>query len=192
MKGCLCWVGLAALLLCLTTLRAKEAIAADRPPEWAVKLEHPGLKNLHRVTPALYRSAQPTAEGMHQLEQLGIRTVISLRAFNSVRDEAKGTGLRLERIRFNTWHAEDAEVVRFLRLVAAGTNAPVLVHCQHGSDRTGTMLAIYRMAVQGWSKEQAIRELKEGGYGYHTMWFNLPRYLRRLDINRLKREAGLL
>ena len=180
-----------AMLLLQHAAQATDLSATNRPTEWAVKLERPGVQNLHRVIPALYRSAQPSAEGMRELERLGVRTVINLRAFNSDRGEAKDTGLRLERIRFNTWHAEDDEVVRFLRLVTAATNAPVLVHCQHGSDRTGTMLAIYRVAVQGWTKDEAIRELKHGGYGYHTLWFNLPRYIRHLDIDRLKREAGL-
>ena len=53
------------------------------------------------------------------------------------------------------------------------------------------MIAIYRMAVQGWKKEDAIKEMKEGDYGYHTIWTNLVRYLNALDVDAIKKKAGL-
>jgi protein tyrosine/serine phosphatase len=67
----------------------------------------------------------------------------------------------------------------------------VFVHCRYGSDRTGTMIAIYRIAVQNWDREEAIREMVEGGYGFYPMWENLKIYLRRLDIDAIRRDAGL-
>ena len=165
--------------------------AADRDPTWAIKVEQAGLPNFHRVTDNLYRCAQPTAEGMRTAEKLGIKTVISLRAFHSDSDETKSTKLKTERIYFNTWHAEDEDVLRFLKLVTNTNAGPILVHCQHGADRTGTMIAIYRMTVQGWKREDAIKEMKEGGYGYHTIWTNLVRYLNELNVDALRKKAGL-
>ena len=162
-----------------------------RDTNWAVKIEQPGLPNFHRITDNLYRCAQPTAEGMRAAEKLGIKTVISLRAFHSDKDELKATKLKSERIYFNTWHAEEEDVLRFLKIVTSTNAGPILIHCQHGADRTGTMVAIYRMAVQGWSKEDAIKELKEGGYGYHSIWTNLVRYLNALDVAALRKKAGL-
>lgn len=150
-----------------------------------------GLPNLFRVSPTLWRGAQPTAEGMRNLRTLGVKTVLSLRAFHSDRDELDGTGLRSERIWFKTWHAEDEDVVRFLRLVTDPANQPVFVHCQHGADRTGTMVAVYRIVVQGWSKERAIEELRQGGFGFHEMWSNLVAYLEALDVDALRRQAGI-
>ena len=44
------------------------------------------------------------------------------------------------------------------------------MHCQQGADRTGTMMAFYRIAVQGWPKDDAIAEMKNGGYGFHSIW----------------------
>nr|HNI57084.1 protein-tyrosine-phosphatase [Elusimicrobiota bacterium] len=64
------------------------------------------------------------------------------------------------------------------------------VHCQHGSDRTGTMVAIYRIAVQGWSKESALDEMVNGGYGFHPLWKNLRRYIRNLDVAAVKAKAA--
>jgi hypothetical protein len=67
----------------------------------------------------------------------------------------------------------------------------VLVHCHHGADRTGTMCALYRIAIQGWTKEDAIQEMVQGGYGFHEMWINLPDWIDKLDIESMKKEAGI-
>jgi protein tyrosine phosphatase len=68
---------------------------------------------------------------------------------------------------------------------------PVLVHCQHGADRTGTMCALYRIAVQGWSKEEALREMQAGGFGFHGVWQDLVRFVDKLDIKRIQQKAGI-
>ena len=67
----------------------------------------------------------------------------------------------------------------------------MLVHCWHGADRTGMMCAVYRLAVEGWTKEEAIEELTEGGYGFHSVWKNIVPYVRDLDVERLREKAGL-
>ena len=158
---------------------------------WAVKIGRPGLGNFHRVTANLYRGAQPTAEGLRAAEKMGVKTVIDLRVFHSDADEAAGTKLVLERISFKTWHPEDDDVVRFLKVITARKNQPAFVHCQHGSDRTGTMIAIYRIAIQGWSKREAIDEMTTGGFGFHPIWRNLVVYIERADVADLKRRAGI-
>lgn len=171
---------------------AGAAPAAERDTNWAVKVEQGGVPNLHRVTPLLYRSAQPSAEGMRAAEKLGVKTVISLRTFHSDKDEIESTKLMMERIYFKTWHAEEEDVVRFLKLVSNTNNGPFLVHCQHGADRTGTMVAVYRLAVQGWTKDAAIKEMKDGGFNYHAIWKNLIDYLNALDVEALRKKADLL
>src|SRR5690349_7313267 len=117
--------GIALLLAAFT------AFAADRPPAWAVPPAEkiPGLPNFFHVTPTLYRGAQPTAAGMRALEAMGVKTVLSLRAFNDDESLLPGTRLAHPRIRFSTWHPEDEDVVRFLRIVTDPKNAPVFVHC---------------------------------------------------------------
>jgi protein tyrosine phosphatase (PTP) superfamily phosphohydrolase (DUF442 family) len=165
--------------------------AAARPARWAVPLEKPGLPNLHRVSDGYYRGAQPSEDGMQELARMKVKTVVNLRAVNSDRDEIGDAGLVYEHISFKAWHAEDEDVVRFLRIVTDKSKQPVFVHCQHGADRTGMMTAIYRMAVEGWSKDEAIAEMTQGGFGFHEMWKNLVDYVRELDIERLKREAGI-
>ena len=62
------------------------------------------------------------------------------------------------------------------------------MHCWHGSDRTGTVIAMYRMVVQGWSREDALDELVNGGYGYHTIYRNIPAYIRNVDIDSIRQQ----
>lgn len=122
---------------------------------------------------------------------LPIKTVVSLRAFN---DDAPlvpaSSALRLEQIRFKAWHPEDEDVVKFLRIATTPALQPVLVHCQLGSDRTKTMVAIYRIAIEGWTKAQATDEMINGDFGFHPMWQNLLRYIEKLDVNTIKARVA--
>ena len=161
----------------------------DRPAEWAESIYEEELPNFHKVSDDLYRGAQPTAEGMKKLHALGVKTIVNLRAAHSDRDEIGRLPLGYEHIRMTAWDAEDEDVVRFLKIVTDEKKAPVFVHCKYGSDRTGTMCAIYRILVCGWTKEEAIREMTEGEFGFHGVWSNLPRYIRRLDVERIRADA---
>ncbi len=182
---------LAALLIPITSCFERKPGIADRPDTWAAPVTKPNLPNLHEVTPTIWRGAQPDAAGMQELQEMGIRTVINLRTFHSDRDELAGTDLAYEQIWFKTWHPEDEDIVKFLKIVKEPNNLPVFVHCQHGSDRTGTMIAVYRMVIQGWPREEAIREMVDGGFGYHPMWTDLITYLQALDVDRIRRAAGI-
>lgn len=163
----------------------------ERPKHWAQSLPLKGVPNLHRLDGALYRSAQPTAEGMRNLRAMGIETVVSLRSFHSDREAIGETGLAYEHIYMKAWHPEEEDIVRFLQIVCNPKRQPVLVHCQHGADRTGTMCALYRIVVQGWTKEEALREMRQGGYGFHSVFANLPRFVDSLDLAAIRRRAGL-
>ena len=109
-----------------------------RPATWAVPLELEGVPNLHKVSDILYRSAQPTAPGMKNLEKMGIKTVLNLRSFHSDQDEMEGTSMHYEHLTMKAWHPEDKEIVHFLKLISNPEKTPLLVHCKHGADRTGT------------------------------------------------------
>jgi len=163
----------------------------NRPSFWAQPIEMAGVPNLFQVSTNLYRSAQPTGLGMQEIKREGIKTVVSLRSFHSDRDELGGTGLAYEHIYMKTWHPEREDVVRFLKIVTDPKRIPVLVHCQHGADRTGSMTALYRVVVQGWTKEEAIREMTNGGYGFHEVWQNLPAWIEELDIESIRKDVGI-
>lgn len=163
----------------------------ERPEKWAQPIRMKGVPNLHKVSDHLYRSAQPTAEGMGNLKKMGVETIVSLRSFHTDREEIGNTGLAYEHIYMKAWHPEEEDIVRFLQIVTRTKRSPVLVHCQHGADRTGTMCAIYRMAVQGWTQEEALKEMAEGGFGFHEAWVNLVPWINKLDIGKIKRQAGI-
>jgi protein tyrosine/serine phosphatase len=175
----------------LTAREAPALSAEDRPKAWATPIERPGLANLHRVSPDLYRGAQPTGEGMRELKNMGVRTVVDLRSFHSDRDQIGQTGLAYTDIPMKAWHPEDEDVVRFLRIATDRDRVPVFVHCQQGSDRAGIVCAAYRVVVQGWTKQEAIREMTEGGFGFHEGLGNLVRYVRGLDVRRIREQLGI-
>jgi protein tyrosine/serine phosphatase len=172
-------------------LAAASEPATERPASWAQPVELDGVPNLHKVSDDLYRSAQPTAEGMANLKKMRIKTVVSLRSFHSDRDEVGKTELGYEHITMKAWHPERKEVVRFLKIVTDPKRTPVLVHCLHGADRTGTMSAWYRIAVQGWTKEEAVREMTDGGFNFHSVFDNLPEWIQELDVESIKKDAGI-
>ena len=146
-------------------------ISADRPETWAWPVEgKPGLSNFYQVRDTLYRDAQPEKEGVAELNKMGIKTVVNLRTFNSDRDQCKEAGLDYVKISMQAWEGEDDEIVDFLKIVSDPDRQPGFVHCQHDADRTGTVCAIYRLAIESWAKEQAIEEMTQGGYGFHTIW----------------------
>ena len=175
-----------------TSLTAGSSAAPTRPAKWAKPIVHPDLKNSFQVSKNLYRSAQPTSKGFKAWKKIGVKTVINLRAFHSDMDELKGIALKLTEIPMTTWHPENEDVVRFLKIVSDESRGPFLVHCQHGSDRTGLMCAIYRVAVCGWTKDEALKEMTEGGFGFHPVWENLKTYLDKLDVDALKKQAGIM
>jgi len=187
-------------VICLLTALAAPALAQDltgkpvstptRPAHWAEAITLEGVPNLHRITSMLYRSEQPSALGMQNLEKLGIRTVINLRAFNDDEDEVRGTKLRTQRTKILTWRVDDKHVIEVMRMLKDTDNGPFLIHCQHGADRTGLMSAMYRILEQGWKPEDALAELTDGGYGYHSMWRNILRYVSSADVEKLRAAIG--
>jgi protein tyrosine phosphatase (PTP) superfamily phosphohydrolase (DUF442 family) len=181
----------AASVFLLAWVAGADPLIANRPKTWAQPVTLAGVPNLYRVSETLYRGDQPSPQGMENLKKLGVKTILNLRSFHTDRDEIAETELAYEHIYMKAWHPEEEDVVRFLKLVTDPRRTPVLVHCQHGADRTGTMIAVYRIAVQGWSKPEAIREMTEGGFGFHQIWSNLPRFIQKLDIDRIKRQAGI-
>lgn len=175
-----------ALLLAITLLSGQET----RPKEWAQPVMLAGVPNLHQLDGRLYRSAQPSKEGMKNLEKLGVRKTINLRAFHSDSDEVEGTSLLNEELSIFPWKMEDEDVIRVLKIVSDSTNGPYLIHCQHGADRTGMMCAMYRMVIQGWPRDEAIKEMVDGGYGFHAIWKNIIEYLENVDMGKIRKKIN--
>ncbi len=165
---------------------------AVRPWSWATPVEDDRLENFYQVSGDLYRGAQPDREGMVRLRERGIATVVNLRKLHSDDDELAGVDLRHYHFPMTGLMPDDEDLVAFLRVVMDRRNTPVFVHCWHGSDRTGLMCAAYRIFVQGWSRAEAVREMREGGFGFHTAWGDIDGYLLDdMDAGSIRRQLGI-
>jgi protein tyrosine/serine phosphatase len=129
------------------------------------------LPNFHQVNAQLYRGAQPRAGGISKLAKLGIKTIINLRGedekAHAEQKEAEALGLRYFSVPLpGLGRPSDEQVERVLSLINATENQPVFVHCHHGEDRTGTIIAVYRMTHDGWTADQAKAEAKRYGMSW--------------------------
>jgi tyrosine-protein phosphatase SIW14 len=171
-------------------LAAATLLSAGCPTSYSDRPVDPetGILNFAKVSDALYRGGHPSAEGFAKLKGRGVRTVVSLRTFNVHRSRLRGLGLRYVHISFKAGHAEDEDVVRFLKVMADPANHPVFVHCKWGTDRSGLMAAVYRMVVEGWPRERAIAEMRAMGYE-EDKWPQMRDYLERLDAAALQKKV---
>lgn len=126
------------------------------------------LPNFHKVNERLYRGGQPRKGGIQRLAALGINTIVNLRADDerSRREEREvlAAGLRYFNIPFRRLgRPTDEQVEQVLTIINAPENGRVFVHCQRGADRTGTVIAVYRIAHDGWTSREAKREANHYG-----------------------------
>jgi protein tyrosine/serine phosphatase len=158
--------------------------ASPRPTEWAQPVE---VKyNLFQMTPTLYRSALPDGGAVPLLKKLKVETVISFLP-ESDSNWLSTADIAQVQLSYRTNHVDDADVIKALRAIqTAEAKGPVLMHCKHGSDRTGLMAAMYRVIVQGWSKEDALSEMTQGGFGDSTHFRDGVRYMMQADVDKLR------
>lgn len=138
----------------------------------AVKVD--GVGNFMKVNDHVYRGAQPTEEGFQNLAKLGIKTVVDLQAAGDerARDEAKwvkAAGMQYISVPMKGMATpKDKDVAKVLALLEDQTTGPVFVHCHAGADRTGGVIACYRIEHDGWTNAKAFEEAKEMG----TTWIH--------------------
>ena len=157
--------------------------------EPAVAIESERIPNLHRVSDDLYRSGFPREGGLVELESLGVKSILELSYFDidSNLPDAKTTSLHIVHYPLLPLGIEQSMIFEMFDIYR-DLEKPVLVHCYHGSDRTGLFVAIYRILYQNWSKEEAKDELINGGFGYHDVFTDVIAAIDDLDVEAL-REA---
>jgi len=139
-----------------------------------------GLENFARVNANLYRGAQPTEEGFRQLKSMGVKTVIGLRSNHSTKKEVEAAGLTSVELPLKadleSVPPTDAEIKKFFDVVLDPARQPCYFHCAFGKDRTGTMCAIWRMEMDGWTPDEALQEMDS--FGYHTYYKDFAQFVR--------------
>lgn len=138
----------------------------------AEKLKLLGVPNAGKISDTLFRGAQPSPQGLAELKKLGVTTIVDLRGNRGPvaqeRTQAEALGLRFVDIPMSGWAAPSTpQVAQFLKLLRDDPSQKIFVHCYYGADRTGVMIAAYRIAEQNWTADQAIAEMYSFGFHYH-------------------------
>jgi len=138
------------------------------------------IPDFGEVTPTLYRGAQPKKQGFETLAKLGIQIVVDLRGDReSEREEVTRLGMQYVPMHWQCSFPKDKIFAAFITLIRANPRKKIFVHCRVGDDRTGMMVAAYRMAEQGWSAEKAENEMIDFGFNFlhrHLICLRLESY----------------
>jgi tyrosine-protein phosphatase SIW14 len=171
---------LAVAIVLLPVLSAGQESSADLP-------------NFRKVNDTLYRGGQPEEGSFKRLSEMGIKTVIDLRdsGERSRAEEAKAraAGLRYFNLPLSNFkRPSDTKVAEVLSIINSPENQPVFVHCNRGADRTGTIVAIYRIDHDGWTSEKAKQEAKRFGLGFWQVYMRdfIGDYYRRKSEQSVK------
>jgi len=177
------------LTLLVWTPAAAQSPAAPAPQSSAPAVQaakpgqYPGLPRFGMVSNQLYRGGQPDTRGFAELKGLGIDLVVNLRnepdEIGRERALVEAQGLRYASI---PWRGKEnpklEQVAEFLDLLRANTGKKVFVHCERGSERTGVMVAVYRMSAERWTPEQALTEM--AAFGFRRFGFgHLRQFVRQ-------------
>lgn len=177
-------------MVLLSLLATLSIYSEQRPESWAKPIILEGVPNLYKINDNLYRSAQPTEKGFNEVKKMGIKIVINLCFFHTDRKLAKASRLNLIDIYMLPFAPQEEDIITFIKVISDNKNSPVLIHCRHGADRTGLMSAIYRIVIDGWTKDEAINEMINGGYGCDSA-FSLSDFIKELDIDKIKNQADI-
>ncbi len=133
--------------------------------------ENKDLPNFSEVNAKLFRGAQPSEAGVRELAKLGVKTIIDLRGEDKLSEReavwAKDSGIKFIGVSMNNLlRPKTSEVREVLDEINNSENQPVFIHCQRGADRTGTIVAAYRISHDNWTAKQAIDEAKKFDFGW--------------------------
>lgn len=143
-------------------------------PMLAAQQQPAGVPNFHQLNDGVYRGAQPSEQGFHSLAALGVKTIIDLRETggrSSVEKKwVEAAGMHYVNIPLNGHAAPSLEqVAKLLALLNDQGDGPVFVHCRRGADRTGTIIACYRISHDHWENQKALDEAKADGMSWTEM-----------------------
>ena len=143
-----------------------------------------GVGNFQKVDDHVYRGAQPTREGFLSLRKLGIQTVIDLREpgdrSTSEPKWVADAGMQYISVpMYGMTTPSNESVLKVLGLLEERGTGPVFVHCKRGADRTGGVIACYRVEHDHWKNDRALAEARSMGMS----WFQtaIQSYVRKFQ-----------
>lgn len=162
----------------------------QRPQHWgsAVAAE----SNLYQISDFVYRSEQPDADLIPALKAHDIQMVINLRTRNKDRLLLSPDEFQLVHIPVKTWAMSRDDLLQVMQSIqqAQAKDQKVLIHCYHGSDRTGASIAMYRIIFERWTVQEALNEMKHGGYGFHPVWINIEKLFSPENIGWIRQQLA--
>jgi len=183
-------VSLLATACAQLPLTAPQPTHTSNPP----RNDYTGLTNFGKVTNEIWRGAQPTTAGYKNLVESGkVKSFLSLR-HGTNRDTAtlkveNIQGVRCFQVAMREWDpGQDnlrqlALAVKTLKRLSDNPQTrPVYVHCKAGRNRTGFVVATYRIVYQGWTPEEAVREMR--AYHFARPYSRVEWFLKNLDVPR--------
>jgi tyrosine-protein phosphatase SIW14 len=176
----------AATVLVIMSLAGRASIAQDNP-------SYPELPNFHKVNEHLYRGAQPSKGGLKKLAELGVKTIINLRDEQDLSKqegtEAAKAGLQYFSVPMaGLGRPTETQLSQVIAIIDAPANWPAFIHCKHGSDRTGTVVACYHILHDGWKSDKAISEARR--FGMSWVEFGMRDYISHYQPAHAPAHAG--
>ena len=165
------WI--AALLILPLAPAFSQAAQDNSPPtrhEMGSRKNAVGLPNFGEVTPNLFRGGQPGADGLKALKKMGVSIIVDMRGGHSEHEQkaAEELGMEYHSIPWHCPFPSDEPFINFLKVIESNPGKKIFVHCRLGDDRTGMAIASYRVAEQGWSADEAMKEMELFGFqGIH-------------------------
>jgi protein tyrosine/serine phosphatase len=154
--------------------------------------KHIFAREFYKVSDTLYCGSEPTAkEKMVMLKSLGIKTIIDLRLFTGVKEEeqwAKEYGIDYIHISTGIVRPDEQKIKTVMSMVEDPKYQPVYVHCRTGCDRTGVIAGLYRVWNQGWTKEQAYKEMRS--HHFRPVFMGIKRSFDEMLANQATKEKS--
>ena len=158
------------------------------------KVSGKDLPNFSQINANFYRGAQPTENGIKELAKMGVKTIVDLRGEDKLSEKeavwAKNAGIKFISVSLRNWFKpKTADIEQIIKDIDAPENQPVFVHCKRGADRTGTVVAVYRISHDDYTAKQAIDEAKKFDFGWWQFW--MKDYINDYYKNFSSRNAAI-
>ena len=163
-------------------------------PAWAAGVEAPGVPNFHQVNGHVFRGGQPVDAGWNSLAHLGIKVVVDLRPasehpIGAEQRAVEAAGMKYVNVPMRGVGAPLEDTVsKVLALMLSEVNGPVFVHCRRGSDRTGTVVACYRILHDHWENQKALQEARS--YGMYRLERGMMHFIQNFNPSAMSLASG--